>query len=117
MQFRKHTLAFLIVLASYSHGSPVGAASFDCEKTDLAADEKAICENRVLNDKDVRMATTFDIVTQLMAMGARDTLKTEQSDWLKQRQTCAADVACLNKAYDERMIKLGEAFQQINRPL
>lgn len=117
MQFRKHVLALLIVCASYSHGSPVGAASFDCAKTDLAADEKAICENRALNDQDVKMATTFDILTQLMAMGARDTLKTEQSEWLKHRQTCAADVACLTKAYDERMNKLGEAFQNINRPL
>ncbi|NTF32273.1 lysozyme inhibitor LprI family protein [Rhizobium skierniewicense] len=117
MHFRKHSLAALIVIASYSHGSPVGAASFDCAKTDLAADEKAICENRALNDQDVRMATTFDILTQLMAMGARDELKTQQSEWLKQRQTCAADVACLTTAYDERMKKLGEAFLNINRPL
>lgn len=117
MHFKKHILAALIVVASYSHGSPVGAASFDCTKTDLAADEKTICENRALNDQDVRMATTFDIVTQLMAMGARDELKTQQSEWLKHRQTCAADVACLTTAYDERMKKLGEAFQNINRPL
>ena len=74
MHFRKHALALFIVCASSSHGSPVGAASFDCAKTDLAADEKAICENRALNDQDVKMATTFDIVTQLMARGARDTL-------------------------------------------
>ncbi len=117
MHVRKHALALLIVCASYSHGSPVGAASFDCAKADLAADEKTVCENRTLNDQDVRMATTFDILTQLMAMGARDTLKTEQSEWLKQRKTCEADVACLTKAYDERMTKLGEAFQNINRPL
>ncbi len=117
MHLKKHILAALIVIASYSHGSPVGAASFDCTKTDLKADEKTICENRALNDQDVRMATTFDILTQLMAMGARDTLRTEQSEWLKTREACAADTECLTKSYDERMKKLGEAFQNINRPL
>lgn len=117
MLLNKHVLAALIVVASYSHGSPVGAASFDCTKADLKADEKTICENRALNDQDVRMATTFDILTQLMAMGARDTLRTEQSEWLKTREACAADMPCLTKSYDERMKKLGEAFQNINRPL
>ncbi|MGV1752455.1 lysozyme inhibitor LprI family protein [Agrobacterium sp. CG674] len=117
MSFKKHVLAGLLVIASYSHGSPVGAASFDCTKTDLKADEKTICENRALNDQDVRMATTFEILTQLMAMGARDSLKTEQSEWLKTRETCAADTECLTKSYDDRMKKLGEAFQNINRPL
>lgn len=117
MSFKKHVLAALMVVASYSHGSPVGAASFDCTKTDLKADEKTICENRTLNDQDVRMATTFDILTQLMAMGARDALKTEQSEWLKTREACAADTECLTKSYDDRMKKLGEAFQNINRPL
>lgn len=116
MDLKKPLLACGLLLAS-SLTSPAAAASFDCAKPDLAADEKAICDNRALNDLDVKMATTFDILTQLMAMGARDTLRDEQSKWLKKRQECAADVACLTSAYDERMNKLGEAFQSINRPL
>ncbi len=116
MHLKKTFFACFLLCAS-TLGSPVSAASFDCTKTDLAADEKAICDNRALNDQDVKMATTFDILTQLMAMGARDTLRDEQSQWLKKRQECAADVACLTGAYDERMKKLGEAFQSINRPL
>ncbi|MCZ7858744.1 lysozyme inhibitor LprI family protein [Agrobacterium salinitolerans] len=105
------------ILFTSSLVSPASAASFDCAKPDLAADEKAICDNRALNDQDVKMATTFDILTQLMAMGARDTLRDEQSQWLKQRQECAADVACLTRSYEERVKRLGEAFQSINRPL
>lgn len=116
MHLKPSLLAAATLLAS-SFVSPAGAASFDCGKPDLAADEKAICDNRALNDQDVKMATTFDILTQLMAMGARDTLRDEQSRWLKKRQECAADVACLTGAYEERMKKLGEAFQSINRPL
>jgi uncharacterized protein len=116
MHLKKPLLACGILFAS-SLLSTAGAASFDCTKSDLAADEKAICDNRALNDQDVKMATTFDILTQLMAMGARDTLRDEQSQWLKKRQECAADVACLTGAYEERMKRLGEAFQSINRPL
>lgn len=116
MHLKPILLACGILLAP-SFISLASAASFDCAKTDLAADEKAICDNRTLNDQDVKMATTFDILTQLMAMGARDTLRDEQSQWLKKRQECAADVSCLTSAYEERMKRLGEAFQSINRPL
>lgn len=117
MHLKQTFLACGLLLCVSTFGSPAAAASFDCAKTDLAADEKAICDNRSLNDQDVKMATTFDILTQLMAMGSRDALRDEQSQWLKRRQECAADVACLTKAYEERMTKLGEAFQSINRPL
>ncbi|WP_216329924.1 lysozyme inhibitor LprI family protein [Rhizobium sp. X9] len=117
MHLKRTLLASSIILAFSALVSPASAASFDCTKPDLAADEKAICDNRALNDQDVKMATTFDILTQLMAMGARDTLRDEQSQWLKRRQECAADVACLTGAYEEHMNKLGEAFQSINRPL
>jgi uncharacterized protein len=96
---------------------PAAAASFDCERTDLAADEKAICDTRALNDADVKMVTTFDILTTLLPMGNRDTLREEQSQWLAKRQACAADVACLTGAYEERMKALAEAFQGLSRPL
>ena len=117
MHMKQTILASGILFACASLGSPANAASFDCTKPDLAADEKVICDNRALNDQDVKMVTTFDILTQLMAMGARDTLREEQSQWLKKRQECNADVACITSAYEERMKRLGEAFQSINRPL
>ncbi|KJF74047.1 lysozyme inhibitor LprI family protein [Agrobacterium arsenijevicii] len=117
MHLKQILLASGIILAASSLGSPASAASFDCTKPDLAPDEKAICDNRALNDQDVKMVTTFDILTQLMAMGARDTLRDEQSKWLKKRQECSADVACITSAYEERMKRLGEAFQSISRPL
>ncbi len=117
MHMKQTILASGILLACASLGSPANAASFDCTKPDLASDEKAICDNRTLNDQDVKMVTTFDILTQLMAMGARDTLREEQSQWLKKRQECNADVVCITSAYEERMKRLGEAFQSINRPL
>jgi len=93
------------------------AASFDCDRPDLAADEKVICDTRTLNDADVKMVTTFDLLAGLMAMGNRDKMHEEQSAWLKKRQTCGEDVACIRAAYDERLKQLDEAYKSINRPL
>jgi uncharacterized protein len=96
---------------------PAAAASFDCEKADLAPDEKMICDTRTLNDADVKMVTTFDILTSLLAMGNRDALKDAQSAWLKKRQACGPDAACLGAAYAERMKQLNEAYEGLSRPL
>lgn len=93
------------------------AASFDCEKPELSAGEKAICADRSLNDLDVKMVTTFDILTSLMAMGNRDQLKDAQLEWLKKRQACEADVACIRSAYEGRMKELEEATKTLIRPI
>ncbi|MBB4443704.1 MULTISPECIES: lysozyme inhibitor LprI family protein [Rhizobium] len=93
------------------------AASFDCDAKELKADEKAICDNRALNDADVKMATTFELLSGLLAMGSRGTLQDEQTAWLKKRQECGADVACIKAVYDERLKQLGETYKNINRPL
>ncbi|MFB9952300.1 lysozyme inhibitor LprI family protein [Rhizobium puerariae] len=93
------------------------AASFDCERADLAADEKVICDTRSLNDADVKMVTTFDLLTGLMPMGNRDKLRDDQSAWLKKRQACGEDVDCIRATYDERLKQLDEAYRNLNRPL
>lgn len=107
-------LAFSTVslLAPLAH-----AASFDCDAKELKPDEKAICDNRALNDADVKMVTTFDLLSGLLAMGTRGSLQDEQTAWLKKRQDCQADAACIKAAYDERMKQLDETFKNINRPL
>lgn len=103
---------FLPIFAPLAH-----AASFDCDAKELKPDEKAICDNRALNDADVKMATTFDLLSGLLAMGSRGTLQDEQTAWLKKRQECQADAACIKAVYDERLKQLGETYKNINRPL
>lgn len=95
---------------------PSHAASFDCSKTDLKADEKAICDNRPLNDQDVKMVTTFDLISGLLPMGNRGELQDQQTAWLKTRQACNADVACIGKAYDARLKQLMSVYDNIERP-
>jgi len=107
----------LIGLAIPALPRAAAAASFDCDRADLAADEKVICDTRTLNDADVKMVTTFDLLAGLMAMGNRDKMHEDQSAWLKRRQACGEDVDCIRSAYDERLKQLDEAYKSLNRPL
>jgi uncharacterized protein len=95
-------LALAVLLLA---GSPAAAASFDCTKA-RTPDEKAICTDRSLNDKDVRMALLFDLDRRLMAMGSRDAMRDDQSAWLVQRRRCGADRICLHRSYDRRIAVL-----------
>ncbi|MBY3380611.1 lysozyme inhibitor LprI family protein [Rhizobium laguerreae] len=107
-------LGFAILLIGSNLAQP---ASFDCDAKELKADEKTICDNRALNDADVKMVTTFELLSGLLAMGSRGTLQDEQTAWLKKRQECGADATCIKAAYDERLKQLGESYKNINRPL
>lgn len=111
------TTALAVVLLIAGATTNAMAASFNCEAPELKADEKVICDTRALNDADVRMVTTFELLSGLLAMGARGTLQDEQSAWLQKRQACGADAACIGAAYEERMKQLGESYKNINRPL
>ena len=86
------------------------AASFDCNKSRLVA-EKTICTYRSLNDSDVKMATTFNIIAHAVPMGTRGSLIDQQVIWLKQRNRCGRDVSCISKAYQTRQNQLDQMLQ------
>lgn len=102
---------------SLALATPATAASFDCNRRNLAADEATICRVRPLNDADVRMATTLHFLTGLFAMGRRGAMMDDQARWLRQRRLCKANVACLRRAYDRRQRELQAAYDSIDRPL
>ncbi|XAZ24946.1 hypothetical protein LVY75_17355 [Sinorhizobium sp. B11] len=115
----KTTILSAAICATLFALAPNGAraASFNCDAKELLPDEKVICEDRSLNDADVKMVTTFELLSGLLAMGARGTLQDEQTAWLKKRQACGADAACIGAAYQDRLKQLGETYKNINRPL
>ncbi|MFC5446270.1 lysozyme inhibitor LprI family protein [Rhizobium halophytocola] len=106
-----------MALMAVAFAQPAAAASFDCDADGLAPDEKVICDNRELNDADVKMVTTFDLLSGLFAMGNRGHLQDDQSAWLKTRQACGDDNACIAKAYDVRLKQLNDAYESLPRPL
>ena len=90
------------------------AASFDCARA-RAPDEKAICANTALNDKDVKMSVLYDINKRTLAMGGRGALQDSQVQWLKDRRGCGANRACLNRAYDRRLDDLDRSMERVYR--
>ena len=110
-------LVFALLAAPLLAGAqPAHAASFDCRKPDLAADEKAICQNPQLNDMDVKMVTTFDLLSGLLAMGARGDMQDQQIKWLEQRGKCEANLDCIAAAYAVRMAELTSIYEGLQRP-
>jgi uncharacterized protein len=90
------------------------AASFDCGRA-RAPDEKAVCANTALNDKDVKMSVLYEVNKRTLAMGGRGTLIDAQQQWLRDRRTCGANRACLNRAYDRRLDELERGLERIYR--
>lgn len=108
-------IACAVGLALQATHSP--AASFDCDQSGLAPDEQVICDQRDLNDADVRMVTTLDLLAGLFAMGRRGAMMDDQAVWLHQRQSCKADAACLRDAYARRQKQIDDIYDSIDRPL
>jgi uncharacterized protein len=104
----KTLLSTLFGLSALIIGHAAHAASFDCDRA-KAADEKAVCANRALNDMDVSMALLYKLDRRFLPMGGRGALIDEQQAWLKTRGKCAADVKCLTDVYQQRI----QALQQI----
>lgn len=92
---------------------PAHAASFDCRPDGLSADEAAICKNIDLNDMDVRMATTFELLREVLPMGSRGALETAQIEWLEKRRACGANLDCLAAAYANRMAELRNGVGEV----
>ena len=88
------------------------AASFSCEKAKTQT-EHAICEHRAVNDADVKMATTYRIVSRLVAMGTRPQIRDEQYRWLELRDRCGSSLSCLTQVYDLRQQKLDEHLNRL----
>ncbi|ELW87078.1 hypothetical protein ACBK50_3260 [Acinetobacter baumannii] len=86
------------------------AASFSCNAAKTKT-ELSICKNRSLNDADVKMATTYQIVLHALPMGGRDNQKDTQQQWLKKRNACVANVSCISKAYQQRQKQLDTILQ------
>ena len=120
----KHTPTALVLAASLAivggaalMTTPASAASFDCSASGLTPNEKTICSNLTLNDDDVKMATMYTMLKGLFAMGMSGNMADDQKAWLKEREACGTDVACIEKAYDTRIDQLQKLYDGIDKPI
>ncbi len=95
-------LSTALALSLLAFSPSAHAASFSCDRAE-AADEKAICAHLPLNDRDVEMATRFEILKAVLPMGGQTKLREDQEAWLQERRTCGGDTACLTGIYDARL--------------
>jgi uncharacterized protein len=110
-RFKRHLRCVLLAMFTLSSASAF-AASFDCGRARLA-DEKAVCASRQLSEMDVEMAVRFQMLTGLVAMGARGDMQDEQQAWLKSRKACGANRSCLLDAYRRRIATLKDEYARL----
>ena len=105
----------LVVLSLLAASAPARAADYapiDCSKASSPA-ERTICRSYPLGQAEARMATLFGIVTSLVAMGQRGDIGDAQRKWLKQRNACGDDSACIARAYQSRSAVLSATLDAI----
>jgi len=78
---------------------PLSAWAIDCTKASLA-DEKAICATPPLMQLDTVLNKSYAFARQ---QADKAQLKTEQLVWLKERQQCGDNTACLAEQYISRV--------------
>jgi uncharacterized protein len=102
----------LSLLAASASARAADYAPIDCSKTSSPA-ERMICRSYPLGQAEARMATLFGVVTSLVAMGQRGDIGDAQQKWLKERNACGDDSACIARAYQSRVSALSSALDAI----
>jgi uncharacterized protein len=108
-------LTAAIVASALGLPASANAASYapiDCAKATTPADI-TICKTYSLGQAEARMATLFGIAMALVAMGQRGDIGDAQVQWLKAREACGANVACLTNAYRSRIPQLSKVIDDI----
>ena len=105
-------LAALGFLAALAPAWAADYAPIDCGKASSSA-ERAICRSYSLGQAEARTATLFGVVTSLVAMGQRADIGDAQRTWLKERNACGDDSACIARAYQSRIAALSANLDAI----
>lgn len=108
---KRHVRWALLAIVTLSSASAF-AASFDCGRARLP-DENAVCASRQLSEMDVEMSVRYQMLTGLVAMGARGDMQDEQQAWLKSRKACGGNRSCLLDAYRRRIATLKDEYARL----
>jgi uncharacterized protein len=104
-------LAFALGL-SPRLGLAAAYTPLDCAKASTASD-KTICKKYALGQDEARLATLFEVLTSLVAMGERGDIIDKQLQWISVREACGRNVACLSQAYRSRIDELSQALDAL----
>lgn len=101
-----------LVFISAAHAADY--VPLDCKKAGSDS-ERTICSNYELGQDEARVATLYGLATSLVAMGQRGAIQDDQRAFLKQRDACSSNVACLRNAYSAREKQLESVMTRIQQ--
>ena len=93
------------VAGSAEVGETVARPSFDCARAAAPA-EFAICANPRLAQLDAEMATAFAAAKSGAPARQQAQMDAQQLQWLRRRDACGADAACLERTMSGRRAQL-----------
>ncbi|WP_421237590.1 lysozyme inhibitor LprI family protein [Aeromonas jandaei] len=100
-----------LVLMLFGSVSAAYSASFDCSVAGTEI-EREICHNQGLGVLDEQLAESYRDLIKRAPLAKRSVLRTEQRQWLKQRNSCSEQssmlVHCLKNSMTERLKALDE---------
>jgi uncharacterized protein len=111
MRFASLVAIVMLALAA----TPLRAADYaplNCAAA-KSPSERAICGHYGLGQLEARMATLYEWSTSFVGMGQRGDMQDAQRDFIKAREACGADIACLRRAYDARIAQLQAVMQRV----
>ncbi|EKS33240.1 lysozyme inhibitor LprI family protein [Afipia clevelandensis] len=106
--------ALLIFGAAFSSADAADYSPLDCKKASSPT-ERTICSDYGLGQSEARVATLYGVTTSLVAMGQRGTIQDDQRIFLRQRDACGSNTACLRAAYAARDKQLEAVMQSIQQ--
>lgn len=99
MRWLYHMLAMLLVVTS-AH-----AQSFNCNYA-AKPSELAICQDGNLGMLDEIMASRYFYLQNNLPMYNAERIRFDQLVWLRQRDACGYDIACIGSSYNFRIMDL-----------
>lgn len=97
--------------------NPANAADYaplDCKMANSPA-ERTICSDYGLGQSEARVATLYGVTTSLVAMGQRGTIQDDQRAFLRQRDACGPNAACIRNVYATRVRQLESVISNIQQ--
>jgi uncharacterized protein len=101
-------LRYALLLTSLAFIPNGHASSFDCVSA-ASKTEKTICSDSRLSDLDEKLGERWR--STLAKVPDPKALKTDQRQWLKNRNACGSSAACLRRQYLMRLAELEHATQ------
>ena len=86
----------------------LASPSFDCAKASNPT-ERAICGSSNLSRLDVDLSRSYRAYRNTLSSSQRETLLSQQRAWLRQRNSCGGNNACIEQAY---LSRIGELTSQ-----